>query len=337
MVKECLRGTLSLPEQPRTVTDLDARVAPELADALAAFPPIALDDERLPRVRAALDRAVAPRPTTVRIDDHMATGQTGHEILIRTYRPLDSDHPRPALYWIHGGGLVLSSVRRDDASCAAIAVELDIVVASVEYRLAPEHVYPAAIEDTYDGWQFINDHASTLGIDKTRVALGGASAGAGLAAALTLLVRDRGAPMPSFQLLRYPMLDDRALTPSSRAVVDPRVWNRESNAYGWNAYLNGRAGAADVPAYAAAARADDLSGLPPAVITVGDLDLFLDENVDYAQRLDQAGVATELRVYPGAFHGAPSAAPDAPIIGRWRGDEHDALRRALGLPAGSAR
>jgi acetyl esterase/lipase len=175
----------------------------------------------------------------------------------------------------------------------------------------------------------IADRAADFGIDPDRLVIYGASAGGGLAAGLALLARDRGEVTICFQLLTYPMLDDRNVTPSSHAIVDPKVWNRSANTVGWNAYLNGRAGADDIEPYAAPARATDVAGLPPTYINVGDLDLFLDEDIAYAQRLMAAGVPTELHVYPGAYHGFDSFAPDAAVSRRFAAERDEILRRAL--------
>src|SRR5690606_6358671 len=190
-----------------------------------------------------------------------------------------------AFYWIHGGGMVGGTVDASDAYCAWIAEELGVLVASVEYRLAPEHPYPAPLEDCHAGLRWLDQEAEALGIDRTRVGIGGGSAGAGLAAGLALLARDRAAIALCYQHLVYPMIDDRNETASSHAILDSRVWNRTCNHVGWNAYLGGRAGAPDIEAYAAPARATDLSGLPPTYICVGSLDLFLDEDISYARAL----------------------------------------------------
>ena len=185
------------------------------------------------------------------------------------------------------------------------------------------------LEDWYSGLTWFFDQADGLGLDADRIAVGGASAGGGLAAGLALLARDRKQVRPCFQLLTYPMLDDRNETPSSHMIADTRVWNRNANEVGWAAYLDGANGADDVPAYAAPARAVDLSGLPPALVTVGSLDMFVDEDIAYAQALLQAGVPCELHVYPGAFHGSNGFVVDSDISQRWKRDETAALHRAL--------
>src|SRR4051812_41098837 len=190
------------------------------------------------RARSAELAAAVARPAwppDVATEDHHAPAGDGTDVLVRLYRPALAPSPAPALYWVHGGGLVMGSVAQNDDMCAAIADHLDIVVASVEYRLAPEHPYPTPLEDCYAGLLWIADRSDELGIDRARVAIGGASAGGGLAAGLALLARDRGEIEVCFQLLVYPMLDDRNVTPSSHTVVDPKVWNRQANAAGWNA------------------------------------------------------------------------------------------------------
>jgi acetyl esterase/lipase len=187
-----------------------------------------------------------------------------------------------------------------------------VVVASVEYRLAPEHPFPAGLEDCYAGLTWLAAHADELGVDPARIAIHGISAGGGLCAALALLARDRGGPAIAFQYLGVPEVDDRLETRSARDFVDTPVWNRPRAEISWDSYLGpGRRGGADVSPYAAPARATDLSGLPPALVIVGGADGFRDEDIEYATRLLQAGVPTELHVYPGAYHGWNMAAPES--------------------------
>jgi acetyl esterase/lipase len=221
------------------------------------------------------------------------------------------------------------SIAMDDARCAELVEQLGITVASVEYRLSPAFPYPTPLDDCVAGLQWLFASCESLGLDPARIAIGGGSAGGGLAASLALRTRDAGGPQPCFQLLRYPMIDDRNITASSHAVTDMRVWNRSSNLVGWGAYLGAAAGTDGVSPYAAASRATDLSGLPPAIVTVGELDLFLDEDLDYAQRLIAAGVPTEVHVYGACIHGSDALVPHAEPVQRWKRDEFDALRRAL--------
>jgi triacylglycerol lipase len=198
---------------------------------------------------------------------------------------------------------------------------------SVDYRLAPEHPFPAPLEDCYAGLAWTAAHADELGIDRERIVIVGQSAGGGLAAGLALLVRDRAEIPLCYQLLIYPMIDDRNTSTSSQLVT--KVWTREANLLGWRCYLGHEPGVGDVSPYAAAARAEDLRGLAPAFIGVGTLDVFRDENIEYAQRLLAAGVPTELHVYPGAPHGFEGLAPQAAVSQQFLRDITDALRRAM--------
>jgi acetyl esterase/lipase len=215
------------------------------------------------------------------------------------------------VYSIHGGGYVVGNRFMDDERLSRWVRQLGCVAVSVEYRLAPEHPFPAAIDDCYTGLAWVHAHAADLGVDATRIGLHGVSAGGGLSAALAILARDRGALPIAFQLLDCPMLDDRQITPSSR-TEGLRIWSTESNTFGWQAYLSELYGSDDPPPHAVPGRAADLTGLPPALVVVGTVDGFRDEDIEYATRLNQAGVPTELHVYPGAPHGF-SMFPDAPV------------------------
>ena len=284
---------------------------------------------RMAEMRASLPTPVLP--ANVAIEDRSVPGPAGDpDVPVRLYRPEGLERPAAALYWIHGGGMVMGNVEMNDPYCANIADKLNVLVASVEYRLAPEDPFPAPLEDCYAGLAWLWRSRETLGVDPERIAVGGASAGGGLAAGVALAARDRGEIPLCYQLLVYPMLDDRNETRSSYAVTDGRTWNREANDAGWNAYLSGNAGGADVSPYAAPARATDVSGLPPAYINVGDLDLFVDEDVAYARAMSDAGVPVELHVYPGAYHGSNGAVPTSVLSRRWALDELAALGRALG-------
>ncbi len=232
------------------------------------------------------------------------------------------------LLWIHGGGMVLGSARADTSPIGYTA-DAGCVTVSVDYRLAPEHPYPAQLDDCYAALTWLAGQAADLGVEPGRIAIGGGSAGGGLAAATALLARDRGGPALAYQMLVAPMLDDRMDTPSSTAFTDPAMgWTSASNRYAWRALLGDAAGGADVSPYAAPARATDLTGLPPTYLCVGELEVFRDECVAYALRLLQAGVPTELHVYPGAFHGW-EILPDAEISRRSVAERTAALRRAL--------
>jgi acetyl esterase/lipase len=208
---------------------------------------------------------------------------------------VDATGTLPALSWIHGGGMIFGNVDQDDLTCDAYAGSVGCVVVNVEYRLAPKHPYPAPVEDCYAALRWMADNAAELGIDPARIAVGGASAGGGLAAGTVLMARDRGGPDIAFRLLVYPMLDDRDATPSGRGVRRHPELEPRAHESGWKAYLGDRVGTDAVDHYAAPARATDLSGLPPALIQVGGLETFRDEDIDYAARLLRAGVPTQLR------------------------------------------
>lgn len=241
------------------------------------------------------------------------TAQVNADVSVRVFRSSWARHPAPALLWVHGGGYVLGSASQDDGDCRTLAHRLGIVVASVEYRLAPEHPFPTPLEDCYAALLWL---AAQPDVDPARIAIGGASAGGGLAAALTLLAKERGtepnAVSPVVQLLSYPMLDDRT---AARTDIDQgglRMWNQSSNRIGWRAYL-GEAADHTVPPLAAPARYKDLAGLPPTWIGVGTSDLFHDEDIAYAERLRDAGVPTTLHVVPGAYHAFDRIEPKAGV------------------------
>ncbi|MGI5380031.1 alpha/beta hydrolase [Streptomyces sp. CA-251387] len=267
------------------------------------------------------------------VEDRAVSGPDGApEISLLICRPTASSEagPRPVIYHVHGGGMVLGNNRVGVDAALAWAKELDAVVVSVEYRLAPEHPYPAQIEDVYAGLEWTAKHAAELGGDPQRIVVAGASAGGGLSAALALLVRDRKGPELIGQLLMCPMLDDRNDTPSVHQMAGLGVWDRTANETGWTALLGERRGGPDVPAYAAPARAEDLSGLPPAFLDVGSAETFRDEVVAYASRIWQAGGVAELHVWPGGFHGFDGFAPQAVLSQACRGAHLAWLKRLLG-------
>jgi acetyl esterase/lipase len=241
---------------------------------------------------------------------------------VRLFRPAGVPEPAPALLWIHGGGYVIGTAQQEDQVCRRFSRRLGITVASVEYRLAPEHPYPAPLEDCYSALTWL---AGLPAVDRDQVAIGGASAGGGLAAALALLARDRDEVTPAFQLLVYPMLDDRSSQTAENANY--RLWNTRSNRFGWAAYL----GDAD-PQVAVPARRVDLSGLAPAWIGVGTHDLFHDEDLAYAERLNSAGVPCQVEVIPGVFHGFDRVASRTKVSQQFFDSQCDSLRAALAPP-----
>lgn len=310
--------------------DIQALLDPEVRSAIAALPPMGLTAENLGRVRAARAAEWELMALSDEVDRREVTvpGAPGApDVALRIHRPRGVEGALPCVYWMHGGGMVLGSARQDDQRFDRWCVRHRCVGVAVEYRLAPETPYPGPMDDCYAGLRWVHEHAAEVGVDPDRIGVGGASAGGGLAAGLALLARDRGEVPVAFQLLVYPMIDDRRTTPSSG--WDVPIWNPAANEFGWNAYLAGRAGADDVPAYAAPARAADVGGLPPALVVVGTLDGFLDEDVTYAQRMMQAGVPVELHVYPGAPHGFDGFAPDTAVARQCRRDTNAWLARVL--------
>lgn len=251
------------------------------------------------------------------------------EIPVRVYTPQGGQGLLPGLVYFHGGGFIMGNVDMFDNEVTRIAAEVGTVVVSVEYRLAPEDPYPAGVEDCYAALTWTASSVGELGIDPMRLAVGGGSAGGGLAAAVALLARDRGGPHLCFQFLGLPELDDRLQTPSMSAYDDTPMWTREGAVFSWESYLGaGIRGTDAVSSYAAPARAADLTGLPPAFITVCQFDPLRDEGIDYAQRLAQANVPTDLILYAGTFHGSTIVEQSA-VSRRQVNDLLSGLRRGL--------
>lgn len=248
---------------------------------------------------------------------------------VRIYKPNSVADPTPVLLWIHGGGFLIGKPEQDDVSCAQFVRELGLTIVSVDYRLAPKYPFPAALDDCYSALQWVVSHSRQLGIDPKRIAIGGASAGGGLAAALVQLAHDRQEIQIAFQMLVYPMLDDRTVLRTDIDDSQNITWNHRSNRYGWESYLGRECGAAEVRAYSVPARRADLSGLPPAWIGVGALDIFHDEDVAYAQRLRECGVECEIEIVPGAFHGFDVFDPTLPIVQDFRKLQAAVLKKHL--------
>jgi len=268
---------------------------------------------------------VPPNPNVISEDRTVPGPEGAPDITVRIYRPVDATGTLPGIYFIHGGGMILGDIDGEDAVATQICERVDAVVVSVEYRLAPEHPYPAPVEDCYAGLVWMARHASELRFDPDRLAVYGGSAGGGLTIATSMLARDRGFPALRFQMPIYPMIDDRNETPSSHEITDIGLWDRAGNIEAWKWYL----GDGKPDQYAAPARAEDLTGLPPTFIDVGTVDLFRDEDITFAMRLMQAGVPTELHVNPGAYHAAEVFAPECELSGVIWARRIEALRRAL--------
>ncbi|MFK7974878.1 MAG: alpha/beta hydrolase [Halioglobus sp.] len=245
--------------------------------------------------------------TGVEIVDRTIDGPSGApEIAIRIFTPTNLAENVPALMHIHGGGFVIGDLDSEMGSVVALCRHLNIVVVSVDYRLAPETPYPGGLEDCYAAWLWTVENAGSLHIDTMRLGITGMSAGGGLAAATCLLCRDRDGPQPAFQFLGIPELDDRLETPSMKTFVDTPMWNRPNAELSWDYYLGDQyqRGGDNVPYHAAPARAEDLSNLPPAYVSTMEFDPLRDEGILYALKLMQAGVQVELHSFPGTFHGS---------------------------------
>lgn len=318
------------------LTDADpayALIDPELIPALSKQPRSDLSADTLEarRNRPATVSPTSYPPPAPQLQALNVPGLQGEpSVRIFVVDPSPGRRDRPAYLYIHGGGYVMFAADRDPGLLQRIAIDNDCVVVAVDYRLAPEARFPAALNDNYGALLWLHSNAEKLGVDRNRIAVGGESAGGGHAAALAIRARDEGRVKIAFQLLIYPMLDDR--TGSSRKVsshIGRFVWTEASNRFGWSSYLGVPAGSKTVPAGAVPARVDNLAGLPPTFIGVGALDLFVEENVEYARRLLAAGVATELHVEPGAFHGFDLMVPNALVSQRFRETWKDALRRGL--------
>jgi acetyl esterase/lipase len=313
-------------------------IDPEAGAVLAAAGPEASEPVTLESIPALREQRKAFRLTdddlrrggAIEFEELTVPGPAGApDISLLVCRPAGLTAPAPGVYYVHGGGMIMGDNR------SALVVMLDwieragVVVVSVEYRLAPEHPYPAGAEDCYAGLAWTGEHAAELGIDRDRLLIAGVSAGGGLSAAVALMARDRGGPALIGQMLGCPMLDDRNQTPSSYELDRQATWDRNSNLTAWGAVLGEARGSDGVSEYAAPARATDLSGLPPAYLDVGSVETFRDETIDYAARIWQAGGTAELHVWSGGYHGFELNAPDAAISVGARETRIAWLRRIL--------
>jgi acetyl esterase len=305
---------------------------PELAPVVPLLPTVDIND--VIAARASLDETVARSATsvdesTLEIENYDVAGHNGDPaVAVRVFRPGRTTGIVAALLYLHGGGFVLGSVSSEHDNAATLASTLDIMVVSVEYRLAPEHPFPAGLHDCFAALNWLHQQADELGVDPSRIGVYGESAGAGLAAALTLFTRDRDGPALCFQFLAIPVLDDRLATASMRSFTDTPGWDRPNAELSWAYYL-GSSGPGEVSPYAAPARGHNLVGLPPAYVSTMEFDPLRDEGILYALALLDAGVQVELHSYPGTYHGS-SKVTWAAVSQRIADEQMLVLRRALG-------
>jgi acetyl esterase/lipase len=322
-------------------SDTRRLVAPELLPALSVFPSFDFSEAVLGAVRAGIGidpqmrPPLSPEQQAVACEQQLVPGPPGApDVRVLVYTPpgKNGSTARPGYLHIHGGGYVIGTPELNDGANRSLSAELDCVVVSVDYRLAPETRFPGALEDCYAALLWLHAKAEQLGVDRTRIAIGGESAGGGHAATLAMLARERGEVQICLQMLDSPMLDDR-----TGSTSDPHphcgqfVWTANSNRFGWRSLLGMEPGGPEVPVEAVPARVADLSGLPAAFITVGALDLFLEEDLEFGRRLIRAGVPTELHVIPGAYHGFGMAGAQAPQVQAYMRLRREALGRAFAI------
>ena len=309
-------------------------VDPDLRDALANWPqqPVTADTLAARRASGLQVIAATPKPDqpdVVADEMHAPSAFGAKPIRILTYRPIKPEGRLPVILHVHGGGFVMGAPEMKDAENRQLASELQCAIFSVDYRLAPEAPHPAPLEDIYSVLVWLNANAERLGLDAARIGIKGESGGGGFAAGAALYARDQPGPKFAFQHLIYPMIDDRtAVRKDLHPHVGEFVWTQTSNYFGWRSLLGAEPGSANVSPYAAAARASDVSGLPPTYISVGGLDLFLEEDLVYADRLSRAGVPVEFHIYPRAYHGFYQAV-NARVTRQANRDTREALRRFL--------
>jgi acetyl esterase/lipase len=315
-------------DDPLASVDPELRAVAQIFHSSGGSPPIS--DESLARLRRGGPVKVMPLLPDIPVAERRIPGPVGAPEVTLYLINTGGEAARPAILHMHGGGYIAGTAKWLCRNLQELAAELDCAIVSVDYRLAPETRYSGSVEDNYAALRWVYVHADQLGIDPRRIAVMGESAGGGHAALLALAARDRGEVPVLFQSLLYPMLDDR--TGSSRVLpphIGALIWTAEANRFAWRCFLGAEPGGADVPSAAVPARATGLEGLPPAFIGVGSIELFVDECIDYAHRLILAGVATELLVVPGAFHGFDGFARDTGVARRFAAAKVNALRKAF--------
>ena len=309
-------------------------VDPELRPILEAAPDMGVSPEKLPGARAVIAamtqmglEVADPRVTAT---ECFAPGHNGGpNVRVVLYKPQGLAAGAPVVLQIHGGGFLFGTAELGDPRNRAMALAVGCAVASVEYRLAPETAFPGGLDDCYAALVWLHANAAELGLDPARIAIRGESAGGGLAAGLAVMARDLGGPAICFQLLVYPMLDDRTVRAGDNLFTGQFIWDRASNLFAWQSWLGMQPCSDSVPPLAAPGRTTDLAGLPPTCIATAALDLFIDEDLEYARRLIRSGVPTEVHVAPGAFHGFDAMAPEAAVTRRFIACGDEALRRAF--------
>ena len=305
-----------------------------LDQLLDAFPGGFNGPETIEERRILINGALALNPVNEKVtrEDRFIPVEGAPDVRIRIYRPKESSyaHPQPAIFTIHGGGMVTGNIEADDANAAALCERSGALTVAIDYRLAPEHPFPAAINDCYAVANWLFENVAELDVDATRIALHGGSAGGGLAIGLALMMRDRGNLRFCFLMAIYPMIDDRHITASSKTITNLGVWDRKASLESWAWYLGDAYGSDDISPYAAPIRATHLEGLPPTFIDVGTHDLFLDEDREFAERLEAAGVPVEFHINEGAYHAAELFARDVPPSQLIWSKRFDALKKALG-------
>lgn len=288
-----------------------------------AIPDIVARREAVAGLLAAMVADLPPNEA-VATEDRVVPGDP--DVTVRIYRPVGAVGDLPGLFYIHGGGMILGGLDGEDLTAAMLCQQLQAVVVSTDYRKAPEHPHPAQVTDCFTTYRWMTAHTGELDIDPDRVAIIGASAGGNLCLATALMARDQGAAQPCFIMPSCPMLDPTNSTPSSHEITDIGIWDRAGNIEAWGWFLGGKA----PDQYASPILADDLSGLPPMYIDVGDVDLFRDEDMAFVARLTQAGVSVEFHLYPGSYHVSERFAPEAPLSQRIWANRLAALHRAFG-------
>jgi acetyl esterase/lipase len=319
----------SRSETSPAVADPYSLVDPELLPMLKQFPSFDFSAEMVSKFRETPGLPPLPVPAPQPVERHIPGPPGAPEVRLWVVDPAPLEKGKPLFLHMHGGGFMMTDPGWMPL-LQGIATDCHCVVVSVDYRLAPETHYPGSFEDNYAALKWVHSHAAELGIDRSRIAVGGESAGGGHAASLAIHARDRKEVPIVFQLLVYPQLDDR--TGSTRPVppaIGHFMWTPSTNRFAWSSLLGVPAGSSKVPTAAVPARVASVAGLPPAWIGVGSIDLFVEEDMEYAQRLVHAGVATELLVVPGAFHGFDRLVPDAEVSKQFIASWKSALRKAF--------